>query len=149
MLKARISLIQNTDRRYQPKVSIVRGDKRLIVRRTSGTAELFDIARDPDERHDLSADRPDLVDEMMQQMATWHRAEASRFYCAVRALPVPKPPPLPVRTVPPAGNVPAQTAPPGKPAAPQKAAKGSPQVVPLDLRLRPGSLLKPLKSRGN
>ena len=90
-LNERITLIQNTDRRYQPKVSIVRGDQRLIVRRTSGTAELYDAARDPEERHDLASERPDLVDDMMAQMAKWHREKATRFYCAVRALP---PPPM-------------------------------------------------------
>ncbi len=100
-LKARIELIQNTDRRYQPKVSIVRGNQRLIVRRTNGTAELYDTERDPEERHDLAGERPGRVDAMMAQMAAWHRAGAARFYCAVRAM-SPGPPQRPPAEVKPA-----------------------------------------------
>ncbi len=90
-LKARIELIQHEDQRYAPKVSLVRGRYRLIVRRTSGTAELFDLAHDPRERHDIAGERPDLVESMMGHLAAFQRAEATRFYCAVKALPPPKP----------------------------------------------------------
>ncbi len=151
-LKARIALIQNTDRRYQPKVSIVRNDQRLIVRRTSGTAELYDTARDPEERHDLASERPQLVDDMMAQMAAWHRAEASRFYCAVRALPPIKPPPLPTVPVPvpatPRNLVPKPGS--GTPkTVPSRAAPKSSRAGDRQLLLPPGTWQKVLKSKAN
>jgi arylsulfatase A-like enzyme len=35
---------------------------------------LFDLSSDPHEQHDLSNDRPDLVDRALGHLATWHQA---------------------------------------------------------------------------
>jgi hypothetical protein len=34
---------------------------------------LFDVARDPGERNDLAAERPDLVRKLMSQIAAWEK----------------------------------------------------------------------------
>jgi arylsulfatase A-like enzyme len=80
-LKARVQQIQEGDRRYLPKVSLVRYPYRLIVRRTTGTHELFDIARDPSERRDIAASEPKVAARMQKELAAWHTEQAQRFFC--------------------------------------------------------------------
>jgi arylsulfatase A-like enzyme len=82
-LATRIRRIQEGDRNYQPKVSLLRYPYRLIVRRTTGSHELFDVARDPQELHDVAADHPDVVRELKAELAAWHADRAHTFFCAV------------------------------------------------------------------
>ena len=43
-----------------------------MINYTEGApVELFNVVGDPGERHDLSAQRPDLVARMRQQLADW------------------------------------------------------------------------------
>jgi arylsulfatase len=54
----------NEDKRAHKK-TIVAGDWKLVRDDTTGALELFDLAADPGERSDLSADRPELRDRLL------------------------------------------------------------------------------------
>ncbi len=57
------------DRQPQARMrAIVRGDHKLIVDELADRVQLFDLARDPGERNDLAAHRPDLVRELSSEL---------------------------------------------------------------------------------
>jgi choline-sulfatase len=80
----RIARIQQGDRRYQPKVALVQNGRRLIVRRTTGTTELYAL-EDTAEAREQTETHPREVRAMMNELARWHRAASERFYCAIKA----------------------------------------------------------------
>jgi arylsulfatase A-like enzyme len=46
------------------KTAIVSGTLKLMLDESTGEYELFDLERDPDEQHDVSAEHPDLLQEL-------------------------------------------------------------------------------------
>jgi arylsulfatase A-like enzyme len=50
-------------------------DTKLIYDRISGRVELYDLADDPDELHDLAADRPDEVERLMAPLRSYLGSE--------------------------------------------------------------------------
>jgi choline-sulfatase len=83
-LAERIARIQQGDRRYHPKVALVQDGRRLIVRRTTGTTELYAL-EDTAEAREQSETHPREVRAMVGELARWHRAASERFYCAIKA----------------------------------------------------------------
>jgi arylsulfatase A-like enzyme len=67
--------------RFPPDVAIASADFRYVFDLASGQERLYDRARDPAERHDLMATRPDLVRSFRAQFAQWHHNEARRIVC--------------------------------------------------------------------
>jgi arylsulfatase A-like enzyme len=52
----------------------IRRGKWKLIRKANGKTELFDLAADPAETHDLSSDRPDLISELVELLDA-HAAE--------------------------------------------------------------------------
>ena len=55
------------------------GDRKVVI--DGNHTFLFDVRRDPGERHDLARQRPDVVRTLVQQLRAWERtvdAEAER-----------------------------------------------------------------------
>ncbi|MEM8768857.1 MAG: sulfatase-like hydrolase/transferase [Pseudomonadota bacterium] len=57
-------------------LAIRSGDWKLIVNRRENTVLLFNLAEDPAEARDLSAQEPEKVAELQQQLTTWETALA-------------------------------------------------------------------------
>lgn len=53
---------------YEPHTSIRMGSHKLIYFYQPRRVELYDLARDPGERHDLASSKPDLVDDLFRSM---------------------------------------------------------------------------------
>jgi arylsulfatase A-like enzyme len=51
--------------------AVRRGDEKLIWWVREGTVQLFDLARDPGERNDLSDDRPEAFHELFDALRAW------------------------------------------------------------------------------
>jgi lipoteichoic acid synthase len=47
------------------------GDRKVIFNASAGRTEIYDLGRDPEERHDLAAALPDAVREGQQRLAAW------------------------------------------------------------------------------
>ncbi len=57
---------------YQPPTLAIRdGDWKLFMNHDGSHAELFDIAEDPAEIHEMAADRPEVVRELSAKLAAW------------------------------------------------------------------------------
>ncbi len=71
----------------RPAAALVTGNEKLIEHFEDGRVELFDLAADPGERHDLAGERPARAAELRARLAAWRdRVRA--------ALPVPNPRPV-------------------------------------------------------
>ena len=55
------------------------GDWKLIEFFDTGKRELFSLSADPSERHDRSADHPDLVDSLAAKLAAWRDSVGARL----------------------------------------------------------------------
>ena len=67
-------------RRLQQKgwgFGIRRGDWKAIVARDEGRLDLFDLARDPDERRDLAPDDPTRADALAAEVEAWREAQVA------------------------------------------------------------------------
>jgi arylsulfatase A-like enzyme len=73
-----------------PDLAIRDGDWKLLVQRDGSGAELYDIARDPNEKKNLAALHPDIVRRLSDQVIRWDRA-VSRNAAAVQRKPVQSP----------------------------------------------------------
>jgi arylsulfatase A-like enzyme len=60
--------------------AIVKGRYKLLIDVAHDAWMLFDVLNDPDERHDLSDSRPDVVRDLGDTLDQWieERAEANR-----------------------------------------------------------------------
>lgn len=64
---------------YDPKVSIVDGQHRLIVNRRTGARELYD--QTTNESRTVHRERPEVVAELEQELADWHARQSEAVYC--------------------------------------------------------------------
>ncbi|MBN2583308.1 MAG: sulfatase-like hydrolase/transferase, partial [Planctomycetes bacterium] len=56
-----------------PAASMVAGDWKLIEFFEDGHVELYDLANDPSEHHDLAAERGDVANDLHAKLKTWQR----------------------------------------------------------------------------
>lgn len=63
----------------QPGAAIRQGDYKLIEFYQDGHVELYDLRRDPGERHDLARKRPALAARMRRQLAAWRRSVGAQM----------------------------------------------------------------------
>ena len=83
-LLERMRLLRTAAIDYQPKVSLVSAQYRLIVNRVTGAEEFYDRVRDPGERNDLAPDNLPEYARMRSALATQMRALSERIYCGVQ-----------------------------------------------------------------
>ena len=57
-----------------PDLAIREGDLKLLVRRDGSNAELFDIAKDPDEKNNLAASHADVAKRLGDAVIAWDRS---------------------------------------------------------------------------
>jgi uncharacterized sulfatase len=69
--------------------AIRRGDWKLQVSERPPKRWLFDLARDPTERHDLAAERPEVVAELAGRLDAHRRAGRAPIYPAALEAPIP------------------------------------------------------------
>jgi arylsulfatase A-like enzyme len=55
------------------------GDLKYVYNATRGQDQLFDLARDPEEAHNLAAERPDVCRRLRQRLAAWKQHAAGRL----------------------------------------------------------------------
>ncbi len=60
-----------------PEAAAVRQGSMKLVLREGGVRELYDLARDPSEEHDVAAERPDVVRALDAAFAEWTRATSA------------------------------------------------------------------------
>lgn len=58
----------------RPVYGLREGDYKFLL--TAGGRELYDCRRDPEERHNLAADRPKLCDRLYKHLVAWYRFQA-------------------------------------------------------------------------
>lgn len=73
-LRAPEAVFSETDR-FRPWRSVVLGNHKLILDVKAGEVSLYDIERDPGERHDLSASQPERADALRQRIEAWRRLQ--------------------------------------------------------------------------
>lgn len=95
--EARMRRIHRGAKNYQPKVSAVSADYRLIVNRENGLEEFYDRRTDRAERHDLSFERRPEQQRLREQLGAWSRKQQRLLYCKARALEAPGAAPAPRR----------------------------------------------------
>lgn len=120
-LAARIRQIQTGTQAYHPKVSLTQGDYRLIVRRSTGSTELYNTRKDPAERRDLSVEQPEQLERMLGYLEQWHLDRSREFFCDIKSLKTPPNRP-PTKAV--------FRPPPRKKPARDSGASGKPRAVP-------------------
>jgi arylsulfatase A-like enzyme len=59
--------------RGMPGGSILSGDWKLIEWFESGEVELYDLGKDPSEKHDLSKARPEIAAKLLGEIKTWRK----------------------------------------------------------------------------
>lgn len=57
-----------------PRGAVRRGDWKLIESYADRSTLLYDLRGDPSETHDLSAERPDIARELVEQLRAWRRS---------------------------------------------------------------------------
>lgn len=62
-----------------PGGAIVRGADKFVLRYEDGRGELYDLASDPSESHDLSAERPELAGALRVELLAWLREQRARL----------------------------------------------------------------------
>ncbi len=65
--------------RTKPYGAIRKGDWKLIEFFENGTLELFDLAKDPREKNDLSKAQPERVKELHEQLITWRQSVGAQM----------------------------------------------------------------------
>jgi choline-sulfatase len=82
-LAERMRLIRAAAVDYQPKVSLVSSQYRLIVNRVTSIEEFYDRERDPGEQRNLSLDQLPVQREMREALRNLHQQLSERIYCRV------------------------------------------------------------------
>ena len=60
---------------WTPGAAIREGDWKLLEFYHDETVELYDLASDPGERHDLATERPDVRDRLLETLHTWQQEQ--------------------------------------------------------------------------
>lgn len=81
-LRARAALVERAAPRYEPKTALIGEHYRLIVHRSTGTTELTAL-RDSG-RRELSAQLPQVVDSMLEELGVWQASTAADCLCELR-----------------------------------------------------------------
>ena len=55
---------------------VARGELHVLPGQVVGLARLYDLAADPVEAHDLSAEHPEMTARLQARLRTWHAARA-------------------------------------------------------------------------
>ena len=71
--------------------SLIRGDLKLISTQRDRSLELYDLAADPGEQHNLAAERPRVAAEMLGRVRKIRRRNAERREATLRAVGEPSP----------------------------------------------------------
>jgi len=71
----------------RPAAALVAGGDKIVEHFEDGRVELFDLARDPGERHDLASERPEQAAALRARLAAWRKEVGA-------ALPTPNPRPV-------------------------------------------------------
>ena len=76
----------------QPFSALRHGRWKLVHRHADGGLELYDLAADPGETHDLAAERPELAADLARRLSdTLRAADAQRSIDADTGAPIPWP----------------------------------------------------------
>ena len=67
---------------YEPKVSVIAGNDRLIANRASGEVELIDRSAGARERAGRGGD-PQDNEELLEKLRAWHHRTSEKIYCRV------------------------------------------------------------------
>lgn len=86
-LLAELQRLQAGGQSFQPKVSLVAGDYRMIVDRQTGHPELFDFVADPGEETNLVSLDAERARSFEERLATWHVRQSELIYCAAAEAP--------------------------------------------------------------
>lgn len=66
---------------YDRSLRAIRSKEHKLIRGSDDTRELYDVVEDPEERHDLADEKPEVVDELEAELDDWldsfDHAEAS------------------------------------------------------------------------
>ena len=71
----------------RPAAALVSGGDKVVEYFEDGKVELFDLANDPGERHDLAGERPERAAELTARLAAWRKRVGA-------AMPTPNPQPV-------------------------------------------------------
>ncbi|MEI6239346.1 MAG: sulfatase-like hydrolase/transferase [Planctomycetia bacterium] len=71
----------------RPAAALVSGSEKVVEHFETGKLELFDLANDPGERHDLAGERPERAAELKARLAAWRKRVGA-------AMPTPNPQPV-------------------------------------------------------
>jgi len=71
----------------RPAAALVSGSEKVVEHFEDGKVELFDLANDPGERHDLARERPERAVELGARLAAWRKRLGA-------AMPTPNPQPV-------------------------------------------------------
>jgi arylsulfatase A-like enzyme len=52
----------------------LRNDRYKLIWKETRGVELYDLEADPEERHDLSEEQPELRDRLLEALRAWHAA---------------------------------------------------------------------------
>lgn len=66
----------STSGTYAPKIALQRGRYKISRNLLLKRSRLFDVDADPDERHDLSAEEPELFARLQQRLDAWRAKQA-------------------------------------------------------------------------
>jgi arylsulfatase A-like enzyme len=86
-LLAELQRLQAGVQSFQPKVSLVAGNYRMIVDRQTGHPELFDFVADPGEATNLVSSDPERARRFEDILAQWHQRQSELIYCAAAEAP--------------------------------------------------------------
>ncbi len=82
LLKWKLGMVQSVISGYDPKVSAISGDWRLIVNRVTGESELYNDRMDPQNNLKLTAEKYKLIDDMLlEKLLVWHRKRSIQYFC--------------------------------------------------------------------
>jgi uncharacterized sulfatase len=62
------------DRETWPDLSVREGDFKLLLMEDGSGAQLYDLANDPAETHNLTSQKPEIVQRLTKQLLDWRKS---------------------------------------------------------------------------